>query len=98
MHECASVCIYNCVFGKGLRYKSISVPKSKELSVLSKNIRLNQCSHFRPAGALRAGSARAHTAETRKPQRDHRGEIPGLSQNILSMNTGAPDRQCLLPT
>lgn len=70
--------------------------RNLKLSVPSKNMRLNQCSHFSPAVALRAGSARAHTAETRKPQRDHHGEIPGLFQNALSMNTGAPDRQYLL--
>lgn len=84
VRACASVfdflCmnVHLCVFiivclAEGFTIKPY-LSRNLKLSVPSKNMRLNQCSHFSRAGALRPGSARAHTAETRKPQRDHRGE------------------------
>jgi len=61
--------------------------RNLKLAVLSKNRRLNQCSHVSPAAALRVGSARAHTCEARKPRRDHRREIPGFFRNALWMRS-----------
>lgn len=48
MHECASVCVFIMVcLAKGFTIKPY-LSRNLKLSVPSKNIRLNQCSHFSP--------------------------------------------------
>ena len=85
--EFPSMNVHLCVFIIVCLAKRFTIKpylsRNLELNVPSKNRRLNQCSHVSPAFALKGGSARTHTAESRKPQRDHRGEIPGLFQNSI---------------